>query len=110
LCLQVNDVSVEETEDVDALTGRMVKLRNGWGLADWKGDWCNDDFMWEDYPSVREFLNPGEFADDGSFWMEWADFEKQFNQVGTQTRPNTTKHDQTRPKLQQQKYPPILLL
>jgi hypothetical protein len=66
---------------VDGFEGRLVKLRNPWGQGEWKGDWYDDDVMWEDYPTVKEHLVPGGFANDGTFWMDWEDFREQFNQL-----------------------------
>lgn len=37
--------------------------------------------MWEDYPEIKEKLNPGEFVNDGTFWIEWEDFKLQYNQI-----------------------------
>jgi len=79
--LDMREVKVEETEDMDALDGKFVQVRNPWGMREWKGDWCDNDVMWEDYPQVKELLNPGEFKNDGTFWIEYTDFKEQFNQL-----------------------------
>lgn len=55
---------------------RMVRCRNPWGMREWTGDWCDNDVMWEDYPDIKEQLNPGEFVNDGTFWIEWNDFKQ----------------------------------
>jgi len=67
--------------EADGETFKMVRCRNPWGMREWSGDWCDNDVMWEDYPSVKEALNPGEFVNDGTFWIEWSDFRQQYNQV-----------------------------
>lgn len=64
----------------DADECRFVQARNPWGKREWVGAWCDKDQHWEDYPAVKEQLNPS-FGDDGTFWMNWKDFMEQFDQV-----------------------------
>merc|ERR1719446_1734474 len=79
--LDLREVSVEETDEMDAFEGKMLRIRNPWGMREWKGDWCDNDVLWEDYPSVMESLNPEGFKNDGCFWIEWNDFKEQYNQL-----------------------------
>eukprot|EP00753_Platysulcus_tardus_P015043 PLAT4738.1.p2 GENE.PLAT4738.1~~PLAT4738.1.p2 ORF type:complete len:574 (-),score=302.24 PLAT4738.1:105-1790(-) len=60
---------------------KLVRMRNPWGMREWTGDWCDNDFMWEDYPDVKRELNPGPFVNDGSFWMTFEDFTQQYNTI-----------------------------
>ncbi len=39
-------------------TFNFVQCRNPWGQGEWKGDWADNDVMWDDYPAVRAQLNP----------------------------------------------------
>jgi hypothetical protein len=79
--LALEEVKVDESDDMDAFEGKMLKVRNPWGMSEWKGDWCDNDVMWEDYPAVMEKLNPEGFKNDGCFWIEWGDFKEQYNQL-----------------------------
>jgi len=69
------DIAGLETDEC-----RFVQARNPWGKREWVGAWCDNDQHWEDYPAVKEQLNPS-FADDGTFWMNWKDYMVQFDQV-----------------------------
>lgn len=73
-------LEIEEVEEKGD-SFRMLHVRNPWGMGEWRGDWSDSDFMWEDYPAIREKLNPGEFVNDGKFWMQWEDFKEQFDQI-----------------------------
>merc|ERR1719217_1152177 len=59
---------------------RMVELRNPYGAGmQWKGKWRNGDPLWTEHPNVAKQCVHG--ADDGTFWLEWADFLKEFDSV-----------------------------
>ena len=50
-----------------------------WGTFEWDGDWSDNSAKWtEDLKRACRF----EKKDDGSFWMCWADFVKNFSRVG----------------------------
>eukprot|EP01064_Diplonema_japonicum_P011744 TRINITY_DN19195_c0_g2_i1.p1 TRINITY_DN19195_c0_g2~~TRINITY_DN19195_c0_g2_i1.p1 ORF type:complete len:795 (+),score=182.23 TRINITY_DN19195_c0_g2_i1:73-2457(+) len=58
---------------------KLCMIRNPWGNdKEWKGKWSDSDKSWT--PAMKKEC--GFVAqDDGSFWMEWADVVKWFNQV-----------------------------
>jgi hypothetical protein len=50
-----------------------------WGTFEWDGDWSDNSAKWtEDLKRACRF----EKKDDGSFWMCWEDFVKNFSRVG----------------------------
>lgn len=54
---------------------KLVKLRNPWGHAEWKGAWSDSSYLWTN--QVRKDLNH-EVADDGLFFMSFADYVLHF--------------------------------
>jgi hypothetical protein len=73
---------------------RLVQVRSVWGILKWRGDWCDDDALWDDYPKAARELLPGagaarqagesgaearEVSAGARFWLSWADFLDQFN-------------------------------
>uniref|UniRef100_A0A6B2KYH0 Calpain catalytic domain-containing protein n=1 Tax=Arcella intermedia TaxID=1963864 RepID=A0A6B2KYH0_9EUKA len=57
---------------------RLCKIRNPWGRYEWKGKWSDGSKEWT--PSLMKELNVT-FEDDGTFFMEFSDFCKQFNKL-----------------------------
>jgi hypothetical protein len=70
----------------------MVQLRNPWGHGEWKGKWSRGDAAWARHADVARALghDPRE-PEDGTFWMEWADFCATFQNISVCDR--TTKGD-----------------
>ena len=57
-------------------------MRNPWGAFEWSGDWCDDSPKWDQNPKVKKACKAsGKKEDDGLFWMEWADFQKHFQNI-----------------------------
>ncbi|KAJ3055624.1 hypothetical protein HK097_009951 [Rhizophlyctis rosea] len=54
---------------------KLVKIRNPWGSAEWKGPWSDGSSEWT--PEWMEQLDH-RFGDDGVFWMEYSDFLKEW--------------------------------
>jgi len=69
---------------------RLIKVRNPWGQFEWKGAWAKSSKEWDENPLVRAALRPKN-VEDGSFWMEWHDFQELFSRVDFCDR--TTKFD-----------------
>jgi len=68
---------------IEADGHRMVQIRNPWGNGvEWTGAWGDDDPRWKSEGTVAKACNY-EKADDGTFWMEWADVIKYFTGGGT---------------------------
>ncbi|KAJ3044236.1 hypothetical protein HDV00_002914 [Rhizophlyctis rosea] len=57
---------------------KLVLIRNPWGSAEWKGRWSDGSSEWT--PEWMEQLNH-RFGDDGVFWMEYADFLKEWTVI-----------------------------
>ena len=59
----------------------LVKLRNPWGTGELtSGQWDDDGPGWEEYPAVREAIQPVQ-ADDGAFWMSRQELCQQMSDV-----------------------------
>lgn len=55
-------------QDVAGSGCNLIKVRNSWGTGEFKrGKWGDDGPGWDDYPAVKEALNPVQ-ANDGVFW------------------------------------------
>lgn len=75
-------IRVCRVTSVPGLVG-LVQARNPWGNNfEWNGAWSDRSELWEKHPQVgaeigRKYLS----ADDGLFWMAWADFSAVFDTV-----------------------------
>ena len=59
---------------------KIVQLRNPWGSFEWNGAWSDESDEWADNPKVKEALEPT-VADDGIFYMSYADFMCNYEKV-----------------------------
>ena len=57
-------------------TERICLVRNPWGKREWTGAWSDESDLWNDY--TRSQVPDYKFADDGLFWISFADYEKFF--------------------------------
>lgn len=55
---------------------RLVKVRNPWGQKEWQGAFSDSSNKWT--PALKKYFNL-EVKEDGSFWMPFEDFCKEFN-------------------------------
>ena len=61
----------------EAQGNKLCMIRNPWGNEkEWNGAWSDDSQLWT--PSMKAALGFAK-ADDGTFWMSWADVVKYFN-------------------------------
>ncbi|CAD7956626.1 unnamed protein product [Amoebophrya sp. A120] len=65
---------------------RLVKLRNPWGFGEWTGLWSDKSLAWYYFTDVcRKVFKTKDgkpvIADDGTFFMQWADFVHHFENV-----------------------------
>jgi len=68
---------VLQAREVDSL--QLVQIRNPWGdSTEWKGDYSDNSDKWTE--SLKQKLSFSK-ADDGTFWMTFADFRKYFNDL-----------------------------
>merc|ERR1711920_65585 len=71
--------SIIQVRTVDKF--QLLELRNPWGHgAEWNGRWGDNDSSWREYPKVKEELKHQD-ADDGTFWMSFDDFAKEYTSV-----------------------------
>ena len=64
-----------------------MQARNPWGNNfEWNGAWSDDSPLWAQHPEVAEAIGRKEAADDGLFWMSWADFSAIFDTVQVRRR------------------------
>ncbi|GBB88679.1 hypothetical protein RclHR1_15230004 [Rhizophagus clarus] len=66
-------IRVEECEGI-----KLLNIRNPWGETEWNGPWSDGSKEWT--PERMKFLDH-KFGDDGSFWMSYEDFLKQWTIV-----------------------------
>lgn len=62
---------------------RLIKLRNPIGSgAEWNGRWSDKDAAWTEHPDVaHELQASGDAEDDGTFWMAFEDFVREYDTV-----------------------------
>lgn len=73
-------------EDVANTGIDMIQLRNPWGKGEFnRGRWIDDGDGWEEFPEIRDALQPfffsDEVRDDGVFWMDQDEFFKHFTAI-----------------------------
>merc|ERR1711972_844562 len=49
--------------------------------GEWQGDWSDRSELWKTHSHVRSALDYQDL-DDGSFWMSWEDFIKNWKRIG----------------------------
>jgi hypothetical protein len=57
----------------------LLKLRNPWGHTVWKGAWSFESREWT--PELRKQFDVEKNPNDGSFYMNWKDYEKYFGSI-----------------------------
>jgi calpain-15 len=62
-----------------AYGNRLLNIRNPWGNFEWDGEWSDNSPLWT--PKMIKALNPVLNDKDGTFWISWNDFVKNFNGV-----------------------------
>ncbi|KAM6217420.1 LOW QUALITY PROTEIN: calpain-8 [Rhynchocyon petersi] len=74
--------SITGAEEVDfhGCPERLIRLRNPWGKVEWTGAWSDGAPEWNYIDAgLKEELTKR--ADDGEFWMSFADFLTQFSRL-----------------------------
>uniref|UniRef100_A0A7N6AJB5 Calpain catalytic domain-containing protein n=1 Tax=Anabas testudineus TaxID=64144 RepID=A0A7N6AJB5_ANATE len=59
---------------------QLVRIRNPWGQVEWTGPWSDESNEWK-CVSEDEKKRLDNVAEDGEFWMAFADFTKQFSKL-----------------------------
>ena len=62
-----------------ALGHRLLNIRNPWGTFEWDGAWSDKSPLWTE--EMKHELNPVLDENDGTFWISYEDFIKQFNGI-----------------------------
>lgn len=57
----------------------MLCLRNPWGRFEWKGRWSDGAAEWT--PEFMQHFGISEMLDDGTFWMCFEDWSREFNNL-----------------------------
>jgi hypothetical protein len=72
--MQATEIKIPE----DNKTYRLIKIRNPWGNAAWKGEFCDKHKSWT--PGLKSALKvePWLQAEEGIFWMTPEDFVQEF--------------------------------
>ena len=72
---------IESVEDACGTGINLLKVRNPWGEGEMEdGEFDDDGPGWDEYPQIKELLNPVA-ADDGIFWMTDKEFFKYFDTI-----------------------------
>jgi hypothetical protein len=56
-----------------------LQIRNPWGGFEWDGDWSDNSPLWTE--DMIKAFNPVFDEADGTFWMSFEDFTKQFESL-----------------------------
>jgi calpain-15 len=65
----------------DAKNYRLIQLRNPWGNFEWTGEWSDTSQLWTS--EIKSLLSYTPDVNDGTFWMSYFDFIKNFNSLNT---------------------------
>merc|ERR1719181_902236 len=78
--LDMREGHADATADFDQIDVKLIKLRNPWGQGEWQGAWGDASVLWKNYPTIKDAVGMTD-ANDGTFWMDWDDFKKHYNQI-----------------------------
>ncbi|KYO28421.1 hypothetical protein Y1Q_0016006 [Alligator mississippiensis] len=60
---------------------RLVRLRNPWGQVEWNGPWSDKSDEWNLIDKSEKIRLQHKIAEDGEFWMSFADFMSYFTKL-----------------------------
>ena len=63
----------------EACGNRLVNIRNPWGQFEWDGEWSDKSDKWTQ--EMIEAIQPVLDEADGTFWMSFEDFVKNFRSL-----------------------------
>ncbi|KAH3732266.1 CL-2 protein [Pelomyxa schiedti] len=72
--------SIIHAQEISTPKERLIKLRNPWGEREWKGDWSDSSTKWS-RDIIRQLNTTVTFINDGTFWMNWADYKKHYTKL-----------------------------
>jgi hypothetical protein len=70
---------------------RLIKLRNPHGKGEWTGRWSDGSEEWNNNPAIAREVGYVNDKHDGTFWLEFSDFQNFFRDV--QVCDRTTAED-----------------
>ncbi|XP_066509328.1 calpain-2 catalytic subunit-like [Hoplias malabaricus] len=73
-------VTGAEVVHVNGTPVQLVRIRNPWGQVEWTGAWSDDSKEWDKVLS-EEKAKLDYSADDGEFWMAYADLIQQYSKL-----------------------------
>eukprot|EP01113_Clastostelium_recurvatum_P006217 TRINITY_DN1281_c0_g1_i2.p1 TRINITY_DN1281_c0_g1~~TRINITY_DN1281_c0_g1_i2.p1 ORF type:complete len:731 (-),score=222.14 TRINITY_DN1281_c0_g1_i2:712-2676(-) len=68
--------SIIDAQQVNGV--KLLRIRNPWGRCEWKGAWADESREWT--PALLKHFDY-EFGNDGTFFMEFSDFIRNFNRI-----------------------------
>eukprot|EP01104_Vermistella_antarctica_P005029 TRINITY_DN1543_c0_g1_i1.p1 TRINITY_DN1543_c0_g1~~TRINITY_DN1543_c0_g1_i1.p1 ORF type:complete len:540 (+),score=82.35 TRINITY_DN1543_c0_g1_i1:377-1996(+) len=68
---------------------RLIRVRNPWGEKEWNGPWSDNSAEWKAISEKEKRRLNLIFEEDGSFWMAYSDFIKNYNVIYICHSPNT---------------------
>ena len=66
--------SIILVKDIDG--HKLLNIRNPWGHFEWLGEWSDQSKSWTE--DIKKQLKPSLEENDGTFWMNFDDFIKNF--------------------------------
>ena len=63
----------------EAMGHRLLNIRNPWGDLEWAGSWSDQSPLWTE--EMKAAIQPVLEENDGTFWMNYADFLEHFQGV-----------------------------
>ncbi|KAK7792935.1 hypothetical protein R5R35_008075 [Gryllus longicercus] len=83
----VTDVRRLEPREPDGAVRllRLVRVRNPWAGSEWTGAWSDGDPRWDALDEETKQALSVTATEDGEFWMEYEDFQAQFEEVTVAT-------------------------
>ena len=83
-------------EDFEVIKGtKIIKLRNPWGEGEWLGEWSDawiknkkSEFDEKQFDRLKQ-----DFGNDGTFWMNWNEFVKEFENITVCHLPEQTEYE-----------------
>ena len=66
----------------------LVQIRNPWGKMEWNGDWSDHSAKWNDLAQTERKMFDTSDDNDGSFWMSFDDWMREFETLDICYLPN----------------------
>ncbi|XP_053191095.1 calpain-9 [Scomber japonicus] len=60
---------------------KLIRIRNPWGQVEWNGPWSDNSREWDYIDKAEKNRILQNSTDDGEFWMEFSDFQANYDKV-----------------------------